>query len=403
MLVVRANEPGRGGSDRRVPAEEARESIASAAALLVLGIGIASSVAGPGPAHGLHRRESQPARVHPRMHDIALAAAFLDTHRIALPTSRLRRLTMKATIRRILSLIVACASAIAAGTARADEPPPAPGPAAAPSGPSTLRLWQPSWPRFRTEEYVATAAATAGTIAIYFVVPSPTKPRWEGGILLDDSARDFMVAGSYIGRRRSALASDLLYVPYASMLISDALIAGGSARGGWDVAWQMAMMDAEALSIGMLLATSLEKGLARARPAYEPCQRDPGYASNCDSHMVESFPSGHTTNAATVAGLVCAHHLHLGLYDGGLGDALTCAGMIGSAGATAALRMGADRHYLSDVVVGYAIGFLAGWGIPSWLHYRPSTTVKLDRPGIRVGVLPWAAADAYGLQVVGWQ
>lgn len=312
-------------------------------------------------------------------------------------------LTMKATIPRIIAALVACGIALAAKPAHADAAPSAPTRTTQVPGIPAPRIWQPSWTRFRTSEYVVTAAAAAGTVAVYFLLPDPTKPRWEGGILLDDAARDFMVAGSYLGRRRSALASDLLYVPYASMLVSDALIAGGSTRGGWDVAWQMTMMDAEALSIGMLVATSLEKSLARARPAYEPCQRDPGYAHNCDSHLVESFPSGHTTNAATVAGLVCAHHLHMNLYDGGLADALTCAAMIGSAGATAALRMGADRHYLSDVVAGYAIGFLAGWGIPTWLHYRPSASVKLERPGIRVGVLPWASADAYGLQVVGWQ
>lgn len=309
---------------------------------------------------------------------------------------------MKATSPRIIAALVACGITLAAPSAFADDPPSTPK-VPQPQSSSAPRLWQPSWTRFRTAEYAVTATAAAGVVTVYFVVPDPAKPRWEGGILLDDSARDFMLAGSYLGRRRAALASDLLYVPYASMLISDALIAGTSSKGGWDVAWQMAMMDAEALSIGMLVATSLEKGLARARPAYQPCQRDPGYASNCDSHIVESFPSGHTTNAATVAGLVCAHHLHMPLYDGGIADALTCAAMIGSAGATAALRMGADRHYLSDVVAGYAIGFLAGWGIPTWLHYRPSASVKLDRPGIRLGVLPWAGADAYGLQVVGWQ
>jgi membrane-associated phospholipid phosphatase len=41
------------------------------------------------------------------------------------------------------------------------------------------------------------------------------------------------------------------------------------------------------------------------------------------------------------------------------------------------LRMGADRHYLTDVLVGAAVGAAAGWFVPRWLHPRlPGSTAN---------------------------
>ena len=37
---------------------------------------------------------------------------------------------------------------------------------------------------------------------------------------------------------------------------------------------------------------------------------------------------------------------------------------------TAVLRMAADKHYLTDVLTGAAVGALLGWGIPALFH-RP--------------------------------
>jgi membrane-associated phospholipid phosphatase len=82
-----------------------------------------------------------------------------------------------------------------------------------------------------------------------------------------------------------------------------------------------------------------------------------------------SFPSGHTNNAFTAAGLSCAHHLHLPIYGDRTADVLACAGNIVLAATTGSLRVLGDRHYATDVWVGAMIGFGVGYAFPTLLHY----------------------------------
>jgi membrane-associated phospholipid phosphatase len=76
-----------------------------------------------------------------------------------------------------------------------------------------------------------------------------------------------------------------------------------------------------------------------------------------------SFYSGHASNAFAIA--VSLYRAHVIRGDG---DAKKL-GVIGliSASATAYLRIAADKHYLSDVVVGAGAGSAIGWLIPA-LH-----------------------------------
>lgn len=66
-----------------------------------------------------------------------------------------------------------------------------------------------------------------------------------------------------------------------------------------------------------------------------------------------SFYSGHTTTAFTGAGLVC-------LYQ----DIGSCLAMLGLATSVGYLRIAADKHYFSDVVVGAGLGYAHGRFIP---------------------------------------
>ena len=47
-----------------------------------------------------------------------------------------------------------------------------------------------------------------------------------------------------------------------------------------------------------------------------------------------------------------------------------CAVMGAATAATAITRIVADRHYFSDGLIGAAIGFATGYGLPWLLHYR---------------------------------
>ena len=65
-----------------------------------------------------------------------------------------------------------------------------------------------------------------------------------------------------------------------------------------------------------------------------------------------------------------------------------------------ALRLVADKHYATDVVVGATIGFLSGYGLPIVLHYRsgPNPSGAL---GERTVVVPAAIGEGFGLTALG--
>jgi membrane-associated phospholipid phosphatase len=69
----------------------------------------------------------------------------------------------------------------------------------------------------------------------------------------------------------------------------------------------------------------------------------------------------------TAAGLSCLHHAELELH-GKAGDTLACAFMLSGATLTGISRVAADRHYLTDVITGAAVGTFSGAVVP-WLMY----------------------------------
>jgi membrane-associated phospholipid phosphatase len=81
------------------------------------------------------------------------------------------------------------------------------------------------------------------------------------------------------------------------------------------------------------------------------------------------------------------HHAYVPLYGGGVLDALACVGALGVATSTALMRVATDVHYVSDVMMGAAMGSAAGLLIPWLLHYRygaPSGTLGSEDWSLKV-------------------
>jgi len=72
-----------------------------------------------------------------------------------------------------------------------------------------------------------------------------------------------------------------------------------------------------------------------------------------DGKDTNSFFSGHTSAAATGAGLMCLQTSRL------------CVPSIALAALTGYLRVAGDRHFPSDVLVGFGVGFAGGYYIPT--------------------------------------
>ncbi|HEX3850438.1 MAG TPA: phosphatase PAP2 family protein [Polyangiaceae bacterium] len=254
--------------------------------------------------------------------------------------------------------------------------------------------WNPNWQKFGTVDYVATGVLGAASLGAYFFLNGPSQPRWTGGILLDNSVRDALRARSPTTLKNVRTASDVLAISSVAFTLGIDSLAIPVARGHADTAWQLEMMNGEAFAVSTLVTTVLFKEVGRARPSYADCQQNPNFDALCNSAPLSSFPSGHTNVVFTAAGLSCAHHTHLALWGSETADDLGCGFSLLLASATGALRIIGDRHYLSDVLVGGAIGFGVGYGMPTIFHYTrgPDNTAETASLGRLTTSAPLALA-----------
>lgn len=226
---------------------------------------------------------------------------------------------------------------------------------------------------FEAPDYGALIFVQGTYYAVEFSLKSRTRATWTEPIpVIDQPLRDFVVAPTRVGRESADKASD--YFWYAN-IIHPFLVAAviPPIRGsGFNAPWQMTMINLQAFALSSLVVRVPHKLLGRTRPYLVDCEQDETYSAKCDStNRYASFPSGHTQIAMTGAGLACAHHIHGRLLDHPVADGAACVASFLSASSVGYLRMRADRHWLSDTIIGAAIGFGIGYGIPVALHYHP--------------------------------
>jgi membrane-associated phospholipid phosphatase len=229
-------------------------------------------------------------------------------------------------------------------------------------------MWRSSWPTFSWIEGTATVAGGVATLALALQAPPP-RPRWQGGIWFDDAIRGATRLESASARRQVRSLGDLPYyaAPAIPLLIDPLLVAWGL-HGDPKTAMNLGFMGLEAFSYTGLLSFISTRVSQRERPDSTECYRQQPDGVGCRSDT-ESFWSGHTSIAATSAGLVCANHRYLRLWGHPLADAAACAWATTGAVATGLSRLAADRHYATDVIVGLGVGFGIGYAVPVLLHY----------------------------------
>jgi membrane-associated phospholipid phosphatase len=257
---------------------------------------------------------------------------------------------MKGAIRRA---VIGSAAAVMIGSPSAAR--------AAPPGPV---VWQPDWPRFQWWEAGATVGLTLGSLYAA-KLDGPDHASWTGGILLDVPIRNGIRGDEHV-RFAAKQYSDVGYrVATLFPYVVDAGIVALGVHQNPDVAFQMFLIDVEALTLTAVVTVVTERTVGRQRPFARACQGED--CASAESNR--SFYSGHAAATFTSAGLTCAHHQNIPLYGGGPADAWACVWALSLATTTGFFRVVADNHYASDVVVGAAVGLASGYLLPSWLHY----------------------------------
>lgn len=247
-------------------------------------------------------------------------------------------------------------------------------------------VWNPRFTHFTTAQYGLTMLGATTIFASGAFMPSSSEIHWRGDILLDRGARNLFAASSESGRRSASTASDymalsLTLYPFAV----DALLAAGAIHGNYDVAFQMALIGAQTMVVANLVTSMTKRLVGRARPDLANCKT--GKEMACANEN-ESFISGHTSAAFAGAGLMCANQQNLRLYGSSVAGAIACGTALGAAATVGTLRMVADRHHLSDVMAGAAVGLAAGYLLPNLTNFdfgangrSHGTLMPLAEPG----------------------
>jgi membrane-associated phospholipid phosphatase len=202
-----------------------------------------------------------------------------------------------------------------------------------------------------------TAWILSESLKSYF---APDECRWCEPNAFDTAARDAFRWSDTAAADATSYVLGFALLPAMTLGLNAASARdeGHAVQGAEDL-----LIVAEAVALSASLNQLTKFLVGRERPfvhALDPEWKD-RTAQPSDNNL--SFFSGHTTLAFAVA-VSGATVATLRGYD--TAPYLWAIGGL-MAVATGWLRVAADRHYLSDVLVGAAVGSLVGWAVP-WLH-----------------------------------
>jgi membrane-associated phospholipid phosphatase len=224
---------------------------------------------------------------------------------------------------------------------------------------------------------------------VQFGVDPPEDPRWSSRNSFDDGARDAFKGGDRSTRDDASLASDILFGGMAGMLVGD----------WWWLRNEYGLLRSVQVDTRWWLANNLVTRVAkvsagRERPYVRPCEADDDYIGSCGGGRDRNggFFSGHASNTATIAGLLCARHLHRRSV--GVGDMLVCGGAVAGAITTGVLRMTAEKHFMTDVLAGWVVGLVFGYVLPSHFDYGGADGGPLSL----TAVTPVIGREYYGVR-----
>ena len=260
-------------------------------------------------------------------------------------------------------------------------------------------IWR--YPRFRWWEYVGAAAVTVGNVAVEAAYQSQPKEHWHEPVLFDSAVRKWLNTDSQSVHRTATDVGDYTWYAIQYYVLADGIVTPlVSDKLNADVAFQLTLLNWQAVGLTGLLARFTHITAGRTRPELQGCSNEEGSKNKCDFRGA-SFLSGHAAMVTASAALGCMNHYALPLYGGGLADDLVCPVLLTGAGTVGVMRMIADRHWATDVLAGWALGGIVGVGMPWLLHYSPAAVRSVMRPTPQTALIPWGNETSGGLQLMG--
>jgi len=250
-------------------------------------------------------------------------------------------------------------------------------------------VWKDQWRPFELGDWIFTGASMG--VAIAGIIIPPAKDRWMGRNAFDNAVRNVLRPNEQSHRNVARDASDIFLMLSINQVLIDTLVVTWWGHDAETVAWNMALMDIEAIAFNTSLNQVVGGLASRERPYRVECDllSDENLRRDCRGRKrFRSFYSGHTSTTFAVAGLTCMHHMQMPLYGGGIPDVIPCVGAFAIAGATGTLRIVADQHWATDVLAGAAMGTFSGLAIPYLLHYGWGEPEEYEPGEISVSVLP---------------
>lgn len=187
--------------------------------------------------------------------------------------------------------------------------------------------------------------------------------RWLSENGFDSGVRNALRLDGRSSREATDRWSDVLLAMNVAVLPTIAIGVQQVRTGDCVESWDMATDAVESFGLTLFVTEAIKLATGRERPYGKECDVDPPRDANCGSRdRYRSFISGHASLAAAGAGLGCAYSIQRDAWGtSAAARATPCALGIAAAVATGFLRVSADRHWASDVLVSFGVGAAIGW------------------------------------------
>jgi membrane-associated phospholipid phosphatase len=232
----------------------------------------------------------------------------------------------------------------------------------------------------RAASFAAILALATVTATARDAMAQP-RPRWIGATRVDAEVRHLLRARepgvrSFADGASWAIVGFVMAAP-VGLATGAALARGAPAASVGESLLSLALPYGVTALVGFggKFLFARERPFATAEGLSIRCAR--GDEPGCDPERNASFPSLHAGLGFAGATMTCVHALRFG-RDAAL-DGLACGAATFGASVGAALRIVADRHYATDVLVGSLLGAVIAAGLGVGLHHGEGAPWPLAR------------------------